>query len=307
MSGERLAEELHCTRAAIWKAVKSLRENGYAIEAGQNRGYCLSRESNRLSEEGIRLYLKNPETAIQFYEEIDSTNRAAKQAAISGTAGHGDFVVAKQQTAGRGRRGRSFFSPEESGIYLSILLEPGETLQGSLLLTTTAATAVHKAVEKVCGISLGIKWVNDLYRNGKKVCGILTEAITDFESGNIEYAIVGIGLNLFVSEHLPEELAEIAGGLFDTKEDAQKVDRNLLIAEIVNILLEEAKTLRLSETYVRYNIIPGHPIQILDGERSRRADAIAICEDGRLLIREENGEENRLSYGEVSVREIIEK
>ena len=197
LSGEKLAEELHCTRAAIWKAVKSLREEGYTIEAGQNKGYMLVKDSHRLSMEAIQPFLVSPEVYLKVYQEIDSTNRAAKEAAVTGLAGHGGCVVAGKQTAGRGRRGRSFYSPEEAGLYLSVILKPRGSLKESLLLTAEAAVAVYKAVLRTTGISLGIKWVNDLYHNEKKVCGILTEAVTDFESGDIDFAVVGIGLNLY--------------------------------------------------------------------------------------------------------------
>ena len=288
LSGERLAEELACTRAAVWKAVKSLREEGYTIEAGPNKGYMLARDSNRLSVEGMRL---------------NSTNQEAKKVAVSGEASHGSFVVALVQTAGRGRKGRSFYSPKDTGLYLSVVLEPEETLKESLLITTAAATAVYKAVQKVCGVSLDIKWVNDLYRNGKKVCGILTEAVTDFESGDIEFAIVGIGLNLYVEqEELPQELSGVAGGIFDTRQEAEGTDRNRLAAEIVNALLEETKELRLSREYVEHNMVPGRKIEISDGGNTRMARALSICEDGRLLVEEEDGTQNRLSYGEVSLR-----
>lgn len=302
LSGEALAEELHCTRAAIWKAVKSLREAGYPIEAGPNKGYCLSPDSNRLSAEGIRPYLQNPNATVWVYEEVNSTNQAAKEAAVGGQAGNGDFVAARRQTAGKGRRGRVFYSPE-GGLYLSVILEPGETLQESLLLTTAAAAAVYRAVETLCGISLGIKWVNDLFYREKKVCGILTEAITDFESGNIEFAIVGIGINLYQDpRETPPELREIAGALYEDRQEAERVNRNRLAAEIVNNLLEEMKDLHLSEDYVAHNIVPGRDIQIIDGERSRRAKALRICEDGRLCVREEDGRETLLSYGEVQIR-----
>ena len=302
LSGETIAGELGCTRAAVWKAVKSLREEGYIIHAGQNKGYMLDRETNRLSAEGIRLYLNKPEAAIQLFHEVGSTNQAAKQAVVSGEARHGSFVLAQRQTAGRGRRGRSFFSPEDAGLYLSIILEPEETLKESLLLTTAAATAVYKAVKKVCGISLDIKWVNDLYLDGRKVCGILTEAITDFEGGNIEFAIVGIGINLYKNgEEVPEELKNVAGALYEDKEKAGSVDRNLLAAEIVNALLEETKELKLSHEYVERNIVPGREIFIVDGEKRRRARALSICPDGRLLVQEADGSQSMLSYGEVSV------
>ncbi|MGN8631641.1 biotin--[acetyl-CoA-carboxylase] ligase [Blautia sp. HCP3S3_G3] len=303
LSGEALAGELQCTRAAVWKAVKALREEGYAIEAGTNKGYMLSRDSNRLSVEGIRLYLNRPDVYLKLYREAGSTNQLAKQAAVSGEAGHGSFVIAQQQTAGRGRRGRSFYSPEDAGLYLSVVLEPkGETLQESLLLTTAAAVAVYKAVQKVCGISLDIKWVNDLYFHGRKVCGILTEAITDFESGNIEYAIVGIGLNLYCAAvGYPEELQGIAGALYPDETSASGIDRNLLTAEIVNFLLEETAHLKLSSVYVEHNMIPGREITIMDGSRSRHARALDICPDGCLRVEEEDGTISVLSYGEVSV------
>ena len=156
LSGEKLAEELHCTRAAIWKAVKSLREEGYTIEAGQNKGYMLVKDSHRLSMEAIQPFLVSPEVYLKVYQEIDSTNRAAKEAAVTGLAGHGGCVVAGKQTAGRGRRGRSFYSPEEAGLYLSVILKPRGSLKESLLLTAEAAVAVYKAVLRTTGISLGI-------------------------------------------------------------------------------------------------------------------------------------------------------
>lgn len=306
LSGEALAQELQCTRAAVWKAVKSLREEGYTIEAGPNKGYVLSKDSNRISAEGIRLFLHNPEGYLKIYKETESTNQLAKQAALNKEAKHGAFVMAEGQTAGRGRRGRSFYSPGEAGIYMSIVLEPGGTLQESLLLTTAAATAVYRAVKRVCGISLDIKWVNDLYLDGKKVCGILTEAVTDFESGNIEFAVVGIGLNLYEAEEgYPEELKNIAGALYRSREEAVGLDRNRLAAEIVNELLDETEELKLSSDYIEHNMVIGKEIQITDGKCTRRAKALEICEDGRLKIQEQSGEISLLSYGDVSVYPVL--
>ena len=303
LSGEDIGKELSCTRAAVWKAVKSLRQEGYPIEAGPNKGYTLAKESNLLSAEGIRLFLNDPQVEIKIFDEISSTNLEARQMAVSGQAGHGSFVVAMEQTAGRGRRGREFYSPKGSGIYLSVILEPQGTLEGSLLITTAAATAVYKAVKEVCGIELGIKWVNDLYKADRKVCGILTEAVTDFESGNIEFAIVGIGLNLYVeTEQFPEELRDVAGGIYEDYKSAGEADRNRLVAQIVNYLLEETKELKLSEEYVKHNIVPGHEITIIDNKSSRGARALSICPDGKLLVQERNGVRNKLSFGEVSLK-----
>lgn len=303
LSGEDIGRELSCTRAAVWKAVNSLRQEGYPIEAGPNKGYMLARESNLISAEGIRLFLEHPQVEVRIFDEISSTNLVARQMAVSGQAGHGSFVVAMEQTAGRGRRGREFYSPKGSGIYLSVILEPQGTLEGSLLITTAAATAVYKAVKEVCGVELGIKWVNDLYKENRKVCGILTEAVTDFESGNIEFAIVGIGLNLYVEPELfPEELQEVAGGIYEDQQSAKKADRNRLAAQIVNHLLEETRELKLSEEYVEHNIVPGNEITIIDNKSSRSARALSICPDGKLLVQESDGTQSKLSFGEISIK-----
>lgn len=303
LSGEALAEELGCTRAAVWKAVKSLREEGYPIEAGSNRGYTLCPGSNLLSQEAIRLHLKNKTGSVWVCREVSSTNQEAKRAALEENAPAGSLVVANSQSAGRGRRGRYFYSPEKSGLYMSVILRPEGKISDSLVLTTSAAVAVYRAVEKICGISLEIKWVNDLYFQGKKVCGILTEAVTDFESGDIEFAVVGIGLNLYVEkETLPKELLGIVGGLYSGKEEAGKVDKNLLIGEIVNCLMEEAERNEISEIYIERNFIPGNKILICEENKIREAYAEKICSDGRLLIQEKSGEKRALSYGEVSLK-----
>ncbi len=302
LSGESIASTLGCTRAAVWKAVKSLREEGYTIEAGPNKGYMLASDNNRLSPEGIRLYLEDPDVRIDVFDELESTNQTAKKEAMTGDAGHGAFVVARSQTAGRGRRGREFYSPSDAGIYMSVILNPRGTIKDSLLITTAAAVAVYRAVEQVCGISLDIKWVNDLFYHGRKVCGILTEAVTDFESGNIEFIVVGIGLNIYQeTEEMPLELRSIAGALCGSRQMAEKVDRNHLTAEIVNELRRETEDLKLSRDYVEHNIIPGHRITITDGKSVRQAQALEICQDGRLKVREDDGQETILSFGEVSV------
>ena len=302
LSGESIAGELGCTRAAVWKAVKALREEGYHIEAGPNKGYMLAKDTNRLSQEAIQLFLDDPEVRIDIYDELESTNQTAKKEAMIGEARHGEFVIARSQTAGRGRRGREFYSPADAGLYMSVILKPQGTIHDSLLITTAAAVAVYRAVEQICGIQLDIKWVNDLFYNGKKVCGILTEAVTDFESGNIEFVVVGMGLNIYLEpKMLPESLKDVAGALYQSREDAEKTDRNKLAAMIVYELRNETEDLKLSPDYVEHNMIPGHQVTITDGTSSRKAFALEICSDGRLKVREENGHETILSFGEVSV------
>ena len=192
LSGEELAIKLGCSRTAIWKAMKTLREEGYEILAVNNRGYALSKENNVLSEEAIRLGLNKKAVKIEVKREIPSTNQYLKQKGIEEEYEEGSVVVAESQSAGKGRRGRHFYSPGKCGLYMSVLLKPKKTAQESLKITAAAAVAVCRAVEKVCKVSLGIKWVNDLYLGEKKVCGILTEAVSDFETGDIELVVVGI-------------------------------------------------------------------------------------------------------------------
>ena len=132
---------------------------------------------------------------------------------------------------------------------------------------------------------------------------MLLEAVTDFESGNIEFAVVGIGLNLYAPEDgFPEEIQGTAGALFGGRKEAEHINCSLLVAEIVNQLLMEAETPELSREYTENNIIPGNMIVITDGTRTREAYAKTIAPDGRLLVREQDGSETLLSYGEVSVR-----
>ena len=214
LSGEELARQLQVSRAAVWKAVKTLRQEGYQIQAATNRGYALKQENDILSREAVRCFLEHQEAEVQVFQEISSTSRVMKQLAVEKQLPHGSLVAANSQTEGRGRKGRKFYSPESSGLYLSVLLYPKKTLRQSLEITAAAAVAVCRAVEGCCGVSLGIKWVNDLYLQEKKVCGILTEAVTDFETGEIEFAVVGIGLNLYEpKEGFPEEIRRKAGAI----------------------------------------------------------------------------------------------
>lgn len=303
ISGERIAEELQCTRAAVWKAVKTLREEGYEIAAGPNKGYMLSADSNKLAEEGIRPFLAKPDVFLKVYPETESTNRTAKQAAISGEAGHGSAVLAYRQTAGRGRRGREFYSPYNAGLYLSVILEPEGNIQESLALTAEAAVAVYKAVKELTGKELDIKWVNDLYYCNKKVCGILTEAVTDFESGDIEFAVVGIGLNIYEPEEgYPAELDGIAGALYKNREEAAGINRNQLAAAVINHLLKETRKLCIPREYIDRSMVVGRRIHIMDNSGERIAKALQICRDGRLKVLETDGSESILSYEEVSLK-----
>ena len=209
ISGQQLARQLGVSRAAVHKAAAALAAQGYALEAAPRRGYRLA-GGDPFCAEAVGEY----DAPVFLYDTLESSNRTAKTLALEG-APHGTMVLAGQQTAGRGRLGRRFESPAGKGIYLSLVLRPSLPMTEAQAVTVSAAVAVCRAVKKLCGLELGIKWVNDLYHNGKKVCGILTEAGADLESGQLEWLVAGIGLNLTSRpEDWPEELRPIAGSLY---------------------------------------------------------------------------------------------
>ncbi|MEG2174498.1 MAG: biotin--[acetyl-CoA-carboxylase] ligase, partial [Oscillospiraceae bacterium] len=232
ISGEQLAQALGVSRSAIWKTIATLRKEGYQIEAVTNRGYRLAEQNDLLSAEGIVPWLAKDYQGlpITVLKRVDSTNHAMRHAALEG-ASSGAVLLAEEQTDGRGRFSRSFWSPP-GGLYMSILLRPQNRFD-AVLLTTAAAVAVCRAVQSLTKLDLRIKWVNDLYLGKRKVCGILTEAATDMESRNVESAVIGIGLNVKFHDALPTELVDIAGALDEG--NVSFVSRNRLAAEILNM------------------------------------------------------------------------
>ena len=207
VSGQELADRLGVSRAAVWKAVKQLQDEGYSISAGTNRGYMLESGSDVLTAEGIRLHLteKYRGIPVEVFRSASSTNTEAKAAALRGMP-HGTLIAANEQTAGRGRFGKPFYSPANTGLYMSVLLKPQKPLSDCMGITMAAACAIIDSLESVCGVHAGIKWVNDIFCSGRKVSGILTEAMSDFESGMAESVIVGIGVNIS-TEKFPEEIS----------------------------------------------------------------------------------------------------
>lgn len=299
VSGEDLAARLQVSRTAVWKAVKSLREEGYQILAVTNKGYTLDEGNDILSGEAIGTWIHQP-VEIEVWKEISSTNQRMKQAVLEKQMPHGSVVAADCQYSGKGRRGRTFYSPKGTGLYLSVLLYSQKTAQKSLEITAAAAVAVCRAVEKVCQVSLNIKWVNDLYLENKKVCGILTEAVTDFETGDIEFVVVGIGLNVYEPEKgFPEEIRDTAGAILSGN---KKTDRNRLAGEIVNQLLLEAGQTGIPKEYISRNMVPERQIRISYGQEEREVLAKKILQDGRLLVINEKGEEEVLLCGDVSLK-----
>ena len=308
VSGSKLAGELSISRNAVWKSIKTLQEEGYSITASTNKGYCLSSENDILSSQSITPYLSGNavKLRLEVQKSVVSTNSLLKELAIQGEA-EGKVLIAEEQTCGRGRLGRDFYSPAKTGIYMSILLRPKMTVEDSLFITTSAAVAIAKAIEKIADCEAKIKWVNDIYCNGKKVCGILTEAGIDFEGGGLEYAVIGIGINVSKPKGgFPEELTNIATALFSSNKYSSDL-RSQLVAEILNnfwIYYENISNKTFLTEYRDRSLLIGKEINVISGENSTRALALEIDDKARLVVKLSDGEIKTLSSGEVSIRPI---
>lgn len=302
LSGEELAASLSVSRNSVWKAIGQLRSEGYPIEAGTNRGYRLT-GGDVLSREGIQRYLHTPEVDVHVYSSVGSTNTLLKVWAEDGCA-EGTAAAAEEQTAGRGRCGRGFFSPRGAGLYLSLLLRPESSAGAALAITTAAAVAAAEAIEEISGEETRIKWVNDIYMRGRKVCGILTEASLDVESGGLRYAIIGIGINvLSPAGGFPKELQNVAGAVFD---DCALPDlRCRLAAALLDRFFERYRALGSEENFEAYRrrcFVLGRRVTVLSaGVAVGEGEVLELERDFSLRIRYDDGTEALLNSGEVSV------
>ena len=298
ISGETLAEKLFVSRNSVWKAVNKLRNEGYEIEAVTNKGYCFKGDINKISAGSIK---KNLERPLEFYilDEVDSTNNYARELALKGKS---DLVVISEtQNGGKGRLGRKFYSPKGAGLYMSLLCRPKINVELAPLITSYTAVAVALAIDKLSGKETQIKWVNDIFMNGKKICGILTEAGFDFEGGTIDYAIIGIGVNALGLE-FPDEIKDIASSV--EKESGIKISRNELAAEILNNLKdmeEEIKNKKYLDIYRKKSNVIGRKVNVYYGNESYEAEAIEIDDNAALVVKTNEGLK-RLNSGEVSIR-----
>lgn len=303
LAGERICETLGIDRGRVDSAISALREEGYGITAVTGRGYRLDGGEERLSIGELLPYLSAERAKRIFcYDLVSSTNTRLKEAAADG-APAGTVILAEGQTAGRGRRGRSFYSPRGKGIYLSYLLRPDRAAADVTALTAYAAVAVRRAVLRSVGIELGIKWVNDLILGNKKAVGILTEMSAESGSGRVEYAVIGIGINVNGSE------GDFTGELA-AKATALSMGRPLSRARICAALIEELDRLAAAfptaeegylAEYRAANVTVGARVTVRCPTGDYEALAVGISDDFSLLVREENGKEHTVFTGEVAV------
>ncbi|MGN0297583.1 MAG: biotin--[acetyl-CoA-carboxylase] ligase [Lachnospiraceae bacterium] len=307
VSGQELSDTLGVSRTAVWKVIKKLKEEGYEIEAVSNKGYCLKRVPDLITEEACESVIGTVWAGrpYVYYREIDSTNEEAKRLAKREDA-HGLLVSADIQTGGKGRMGRSWKSPLGTNIAMSLILKPNILTQRVSMLTLVAALSVSQAIDEVTGLKSQIKWPNDIVVNGKKVCGILTEMSADMDQ--IYYVIVGIGINVNLEE-FPEEIVKTATSL--KLETGRLISRSEVIAVCLKYMeknyskfLEHQSMKLLLEEYQERLVNVGNQVRVLAPGKEYTGISQGIDEWGELLVEDEMGELHHVISGEVSVRGI---
>ena len=357
LSGTEAAEKIGVSRTAVWKAVESLRKNGYPVTGSTNKGYVFKDGHDFLNAARITSLLSPLAFSlcsgkIKVFKTIDSTNTEAKRklscADADRQALHGAVFIAEHQSAGRGRMGRSFYSPERSGIYLSIVYVPDDGKSDAYtqnkppepengkdsttgaaqsaraqapdtsLLTALAASAVCRALD-CFGVQSQIKWVNDIFVRGKKVCGILTEGIVNMERRTVDAVVVGIGINVKTGKDgFPEELRHIAGSLIPEQDKKTLpsapaaaasatlvIDRNELAAAVISELLGafsgNTPFVTLMQEYKKRSLILGKKICVASEQGEYTALAVDITDEAHLIVETENKEQKELLSGEVRI------
>ena len=315
VSGEELSDMFGMSRTAIWKRMESIKEEGFNIEAVTKKGYRLIIEEAACGRNAPygRLAVQSELTGsvfghnLKFFQETDSTNQVLKKMAAQ-DAPEGTVVISDMQSAGRGRRGKAWSSSPNLGIWMSILLRPNLHPNSVQTLTLAASVAVMRALEPFRIEGIGIKWPNDILINGKKVCGILTELSAEAEK--VDWVIIGIGLNVNHSESdFPDDISSVATSLVLNVDKKTLPDRSVIAADIIDEMekvyrrfIEKGSAWVVRE-WKKYNITLGKRIKIISQQGETNAEAVDITEEGRLIVRDENGKEFELYSGEISIRD----
>ena len=302
ITAETFSRKLGINKSSIYQHIQALRLEGYNIEGCTNRGYRLSSSSDVFTAETISKYYKiNPEK-IRIFSSLPSTNLTAKEMASLG-APEGTVIIAETQTAGRGRMERNFFSPAKSGLYMSVILRPALAPSDALQITALSAVAVSETIETFTDASAQIKWVNDVYIKGKKVCGILAESSVNPKAERLDYIVLGIGVNLFEPKGLfPNEIQSIAGAVFNEPfPDARSKFTARLLENIFKYYeLQDKKD--VFQKYKERSFLTGKEVNVNNFTSIFPANVLDINDDFSLKIALSDGTVQNLSSGEVSVK-----
>lgn len=308
VSGQELCERFGVSRTAVWKAVGQLKKEGYRIEAVQKRGYLLQEEEDAVfgqHELESRMTTRWAGHPVTFYEAVGSTNLQAKLDAENGY-GQGALVVADMQTAGRGRRGRTWNSPAGTNVYFTLILKPEYRPGLASMVTLVMALAVAEGIRSTCGVDAGIKWPNDIVVDGRKVCGMLTEM--SVERDYIHHVVVGVGINVGLQEFSPE-IAATAVSLEQVC--GKKVSRAELVVNVMKAFEDyydgfekECSFAGLMEQYNRLLVNCGREVRVLDPKGEYQGVSKGINETGELLVELADGAVKTVYAGEVSVRGV---
>lgn len=305
ISGEEISRRLSISRTAVWKQVNKLREEGYEFEAVSRKGYRLVFAPDKLEEGDVlkELQTKSFGRHLNLMEVTSSTQEAARLLAEEG-APEGTLVIAEEQTGGRGRQGKRWYSPARKGIWMSLLLRPQRPLSFAPQLTLLTAVAVCRAIRKVTGVDAGIKWPNDLLVQGKKICGILIESVGEDE--RIKYCIAGIGIDVNVElEELPSELHKVATSL--KIESGQTQSRATLISAVMNELeqlynlYEEEGFAPIGHLWEALSVTLGKRVTVKTPRGETEGTAEALDESGALVLLDDTGNHITIFSGDVQL------
>ncbi len=314
VSGQYISSSLNISRTAVWKAVSSLRNEGYNIESVTNKGYRLVKSLDILDVDRLKEGLVNADVlkAIEYRKSTESTNKLARDAAEQRGEYEGKspampaLFIADEQTLGRGRLGRSWISSSGSGIWMSLLIKPDMEVVHAPMITLLAAIAVCEAINNHYPIKAYIKWPNDIVVDGKKLCGILTEMSADIDG--INYIVTGMGINI-KKEKLPTEIEGKALALEEAI--GKRADRERLIIDIIAELVDMIGSIsksrelgRFKDRYEKLCINIGREVTVLDPKGEYRARAIGIDNKGELIVECSDKSVKRILSGEVSVRGV---
>ena len=306
LSGEEIAHNLGISRTAVWKKIQALKKEGYQIDALNKRGYILIGVPDKLLPEEIAARLKTEWLGhnINYKTSTVSTNELCKQMAMQ-EAADGTVCLAEEQTGGKGRLSRGWFSPKGKGLWFSILLKPSFLPQEASKCTLLAAVAVVQAINSFAGVNATIKWPNDILLDGKKLVGILTEMSAEF--GHINYIVVGIGINVSVEpEDVPAEFRASAISLAAVaKENISRVELLARVLENFEQLYEEVLQQGFAPVFKlwrQHTSTLGKEVKVVAPTETYIGKAIDIDEEGLLIVEKADGTREKVLAGDVSIR-----